>query len=550
MNVLLVACLFTQLSYFEFTPIPSPQVAGVPFAVTIVAKQAGGQIEPYTGPAVLTTDFDDYWNYVSPYVINFQSGVCQVQATVTLACDSIRLKCTEPQSTAFGFSNRFAVYPNSPFRYMTILPGETLAPGSPSGRFRSPQGQMSGDSFAVTTYITDRWFNPIALRNDSITYWSTDPFGIYPPGFRLQNGVGMAWIALRRAGNHRIFTRGQSAVRNDTSALFSVSAGPFSQLLVVLPGETLLAGDTATQAFATPGKTGRPSILYVKDTTLVRVVGTDRCWNRVLPPLDSIRLLSDFAFHANPTAGWLRDSTIFKAEFDSAGTNQTLWVHDYMLGIESYRCLVDVAQRTESILIVGPDTIRAGATVAYRATLLDANAQPIVARTCQFKVTNGSGAVLDSVGITDMAGTTSVEFIVDSAHFSEVDSIQVTADGYRKRKGVYIEIPDPDVTGPEGKIIAYPNPFGWEQDYTTIFYEIPHSCDVTVAFYDPFGNPVSIRKIPKGQPGAANGLNRISWNGRTDLGAKVAGGIYLLRIWGQEHTGIVFKKSYRIGVVW
>ena len=65
-------------------------------------------------------------------------------------------------------------------------------------------------------------------------------------------------------------------------------------------------------------------------------------------------------------AGWLRDSTVFKAEFDSAGTNQTLWVHDYTLGIESYRCLVDVAQRTESILIVGPDTIRAGATVVYQ----------------------------------------------------------------------------------------------------------------------------------------------------------------------------------------
>ena len=154
MNVLLVACLFSQLSYFEFTPIASPQVAGIPFAVTIVAKQAGGQIEPYTGPAVLTTDRDDYWNYVSPYLINFVSGVCQVQATVTLACDSMKLKCTEPQSAAFGFSNSFAVLPNIPFRYMTILPGETLEPGSPNGRYRSPLGQASGDSFAVTSYIT------------------------------------------------------------------------------------------------------------------------------------------------------------------------------------------------------------------------------------------------------------------------------------------------------------------------------------------------------------------------------------------------------------
>jgi hypothetical protein len=547
MNVLLVACLFTQLSYFEFSPIPSPQTAGVPLAVTIVAKQAGGQIHPFNGNAILTTDHDGVWSYVSPTVINFVSGVCQVQATVSLAVDSIKLKCTEPQSGATGLSNAFQVMTNSPFRYMTILPGETLAPGSPSGRFRSPQGQASGDSFMVTTYITDRWFNPVSLRNDSIGYWGTDPFGDYPAG-RMSGGQVTAWIALRRAGNHRIYTYGigQSAIRNDTSALFGVSAGAFSQLLLVLPGETLLAGDTASQPFATPGKSGRPSALYVKDTTLVRVVGTDRCWNRVLPPLDSIALHSDFSFQASPVAGWLRDSTLFKVEFDSFGTNQTLWVRDYTQGIESYRCLVDVAQRTESIQIVGPDTIRAGETVAYQVMLLDANAEAIVARTCRFKVSSGSGEVLDSIGITDMFGRTSVEFIIDSAHFSEVDSIEVTADGYRKRKGVYVEIPAPD----ENKVVAFPNPFGWEQDYVTIFYSIPHSVEVTVAIYDAFGNPVSMRKIPKGQPGAANGWNRISWNGRTDVGDKVANGVYILKIWGTEHTGIAFKRTHRIAVVW
>jgi hypothetical protein len=549
MNALLVAYLFTQLSYFQFTPISSPQVAGNQFLITINAKKANGDPEPYGGRAILTTNRDDIFSvYVSPYQVAFVSGVCQVWATVPLACDSIKLKCTYPESAVIGWSNSFQVLPNNPFRYLTILPGESLAPGSVSGKYWSPQNQISGDSFSVATYVTDAWFNPIGLRNDSVRFSGTDPFGIYPSG-HLQNGQGVFPISLRRAGNHRIYTHGVTGIRSDTSALFSVAAGPFSQLLIVLPGETLLAGDTTTQVFSTPGKTGRPDVLYVKDTTWVRVVATDACWNRVVPPTDSIRLLSDFGFHSNPVAGWLRDSTLFKAEFDSAGTNQTLWVHDYTLGIESYRCLVDVAQRTDSILIVGPDTIRAGATVVYRATLLDANAEPIAARTCLFKVTNGSGAVLDSVGISDITGVTSVEFIIDSAHFSEVDSIQFTADGYSKRKGVYVEIPDTTVTGPAGRIIAYPNPFGWDQNYTTIFYEIPHSVDVTVAIYDAFGNQVQVRKYRKGQDGAANGLNRIYWDGKTDAGQKVANGIYILKIWGQEHTGIAFQKTYRIGVV-
>jgi hypothetical protein len=547
MNVLLVACLFSQLSYFEFTPISSPQVAGAPFYVTIVAKDANGQIYPFSNSAVLTTTRDLVWFYASPYVLNFNSGVWQGSVTVSLATDSIRLKCTDPNTNASGLSNSFAVIPNNSFRYMTILPGETLEPGSPNGRYRSPQNQISGDSFLVNTYITDHWFNPTTLRNDTIFYGGTDPFGIYPTG-RLVSGHFEAEITMRRAGTQRIYTGGLLAVHSDTSASFVVSAGPFSNLLVVLPGETLLAGDTTTQVFATPGKTGRPSVLYVKATTVIRVVGTDRCWNRVLPPSDSIQLLSDFSFHSRPVAGFLRDSTVFNGEFDSAGTNQTLWVHDYAQGIESYRCLVDVAQRTESIEITGPDTVKAGELVTYTGRLLDANAMPIMARVCYFKVTKGSGFVLDTENISNTLGQTTVQFKCDSAHFYEEDSIQFTADGYSARKGVYIDIGDPAVDS--GKVIAYPNPFGFEQTFTTIVYSIPNSSNVTEAIYDPFGNPVLLRQIPKGEEGAKSGVNRLTWNGRDELDRKVASGIYVLKLWGQQHTGVTFKKTYRIGVVW
>jgi hypothetical protein len=550
MNVLLVACLLSQLSYFEFTPIPSPppQVAGTGFAITIVAKDAGGQIYPFSGQALLTTNLDNVWNYVAPYVIQFNSGVFQGRCSVSVATDSIELRCTA--AGASGLSNAFAVIPNSPFRYMTVLPGETLEPGSPNGRYRSPQNQISGDSFLANTYVTDHWFNAITLRNDSISYGGTDPFGIYPAG-RLQNGQLTAEIALRRAGYQRLYTRGQSAIRTDTSAQFLVSAGPFSNLLVVLPGETLLAGDTASQAYETPGKTGRPSVLYVKDSTAIRVIGTDRCWNRVLPPSDSIRLLSDFSFHSRPvTLGFvLRDSTLFLGEFDSAGNNQTVWVHDYTQDIESYRCLVDVAQRTESIAILGPDTVRAGAETTYVARLLDANAQPIAARMCYFQVTKGRGRVLESRNISDSSGQTTVQFKCDSANFFEEDSIQFMADGFSKRKGVWIDIGSPEVAA--GKVIAYPNPFGFEQPFTTIVYSLPNSSNVTEAIYDPFGNPVLRREIPKGQEGAQSGLNRITWDGRDASGVhKVASGIYVLELRGEEHTGVTFKKTYRIGVVW
>jgi hypothetical protein len=291
-------------------------------------------------------------------------------------------------------------------------------------------------------------------------------------------------------------------------------------------------------------------VLYVKDTTVIRVVGTDQCWNRVLPPSDSIRLLSDFSFHSRPVVDFLRDSTVFNGEFDSAGTNQTLWAHDYAQGIESYRCLVDVAQRTESIEITGPDTVKAGELVTFTGRLLDANAMPIMARVCYFAVTKGSGFVLDTENISNTMGQTTVQFKCTSAHFYEEDSIQFTADGYSARKGVYIDIGDPAVDS--GKVIAYPNPFGLDpgHPFTTIVYSIPNSSDVTEAIYDPFGNPVLLIHRPKGEDGAKSGVNRISWDGKDELGHKVASGIYVLKLWGQQHTGVTFKKTYRIGVVW
>jgi hypothetical protein len=247
-------------------------------------------------------------------------------------------------------------------------------------------------------------------------------------------------------------------------------------------------------------------------------------------------------------AGFLKDSTVFFGEFDSAGNNQTLWAHDYAQDIVSYPCLVNVAQRTESIVITGPDTLKAGVETTYVGRLLDANAQPIPARTCFFRVTKGRGIVLDSSNITDILGRTTVQFFCDSANFAETDSIQFTADGYFARKGVYIDIGSPAVDS--GKVIAYPNPFGFEQPYTTIVYMIPNSSDVTEAIFDPFGNPVLRRDIPRGQEGAQAGLNRISWDGKDELGHKVASGIYVLVLWGQQHTGVAFKKTYRIGVVW
>lgn len=555
MNVLLVAVLFSALDHFAFLQIPTPQTAGASFTVTIYAEDASGQVWPYTGPAALTTTLG---SYVMPSTISFNSGFFSGSEIVTLATDTIRLECTESRSGASGVSSPFTVMPGDPARYVTILPGETLAPGSANGRYLTPTVQTAGRQFVITSYITDNWFNltPI-VRNDSLKYSATDLFAIFPTNAHLQNSEVQCTVSLRTAGQQRIYTagKGNSGIKADTSSWFSVVHGPFGRILVILPGEQLLPGDTTTQIFATPGKSGKPTAQFIKVAFPVRVVATDSAWNQVSPPSDSVQLASDFAMSTLPPAARLQDSLVFMTTFDSAGSNQTIWAVDYNMPTESYRSLVDIRSGVSAVRInfwpdtTRHDTINAGEIVTLRGIFSDANGQPITAKACRFRVISGHGRFPDSTGITDTAGMAFVQFQCDSAHFSEQDSVEFSAGGFAARKGIYIASL-PEAVPPQNRIIAWPNPFGYEQDHATIAYYIDYDVDVTVAIYDPFGNPVMERKIRSGDEGARHGINEITWDGRDERGRQVASGIYLIEVSGTIHTGTAFKRGYRIGVVW
>lgn len=69
----------------------------------------------------------------------------------------------------------------------------------------------------------------------------------------------------------------------------------------------------------------------------------------------------------------------------------------------------------------------------------------------------------------------------------------------------------------------YPNPFNAE---TTIQYDLPHPAEVHLAIYNVHGNPV--RTLVDRYEGA--GRHSVTWNGRNEGGAVVAGGVYFYRM--------------------
>jgi hypothetical protein len=540
--------LIGQLNSFEFTPIASPQYAGDSFNISIIAKDAAGNIYNYNRPAFLSTSRGAI--YIYPNVIGpFRNGVWQGRVVITLA-ESLQITCTDDSFRVTSTSNVFQVLPGAPATFRILLPGQQLSPGTLEGRLGQPDNQTAGDTFSIRVYLTDNWSNPVSNRTDSVCFGATDSFARLPSGGVMINGSGSFTVSLRRAGQHRLFALpapGQS-YRADTSSVFRINPGAFNRLLLLLPGEIPLPGDTTQAAWQSPGKSGTPLPQFVREPFPVVVYGCDECWNRIRAPEVSISLHSEFPVEFVPAETVLTDSAVFSAQFNSAGANQDIWVSATNGGYESYHTRLEIKARGRRILVSAPDTVFAGETAYIRVIVRDANEQPITATVCHFEVVKGNGEMLDQTLLTDTLGSALARFLCTRSRFAEFDSIRITSGIADTSIAIYVSIPDSSLLS--GKIIAFPNPFGFNRAAAEIYYYLNRSSAIDFRIYDPFGNEVLSRSFRAGEEGGKAGVNRIYWDGHNLEGRRVASGIYVIQVIGELHTGTTFKSTYRLGVVW
>ncbi len=548
MSAALGLLLVAQLYRFDFTPITSPQYAGDSFEVAIIARDPYGGIYDYNRPAFLSTTRGA--SYIYPNVIGpFRNGVWSGKVMVTIA-ESLQIRCTDDSGRVTSSSNVFQVVSGPPRRFVTVLPGQQLSPGTREGRLGPPNSQTAGDSFNFTVYLTDVWCNPVRFRTDSVYFAGSDNFAILPAGGEIQDGSSRFTAIFRRAGFHHIYclpANGQPFVP-DTSSLFEVLAGVFERLLLILPGEVPLPGDTTSLDWMTPGKSEEPLPQYVREPFQVSVYPCDRCWNIVGGGGVRVKLNSEFPIEFFPSETTLVDSVNFLVQFNTAGPNQNLWVYDITGGNESYRSRLDIKARGRSLEIAAPDTVVAGETALIRVVVRDANQQPITATVCRFSAVKGNGDMLDEALLTDTSGIAVARFLCTRARFAEFDTIRIISGAVESLIGIYVDIPDSAVM--LGKIVAFPNPFGFNRDAAEIVYYLNRSGAVDVRIFDPFGNEVVDWRFAAGEPGARAGINRLMWNGRNRNGRRVASGVYVVQVIGQLHTGTVFRSTYRLGVVW
>jgi hypothetical protein len=541
-----------RLTSFAFLTIPSEAYAGEQVSVVIEARDEFGARFPYNGAARLSTTSDDNFVYVTPSQVSFVDGRCSTAVTFTLA-EQLQLRCSDPGNLVSSLSEPVNVLPGAPRRFLVVLPGEELAPGSPTGRSRLPDAHLAGDTFSIQVYLTDSCHNVIQFRNDSFLLGSTDRFGLLPSGGRLANGTALLSVRLRTAGAHRIIAAAgtTSPVLPDTSSPVTIFAGAFDRLLLLLPGEVPLPGDTTTVPWQGPGKTGEPEPQYLSAPFPVRILPCDACWNRVTGPADTVTVQSDFPVRFVPASAVLLDSAVFRVQFDAVGTNQNIRALDLNTAGATYWSYVDVRALGSRFDISAPDTVRAGETAHVAVTVLDANGAPVTAARVDFAVTAGGGRMLDAALLTDTVGFCRARFLCDRGHFSEHDTIRIVSGDADTLVGIFVSIPDSSIV--DGRVIAYPNPFGNPADgrtSTIITYYLPSGIGVTLRICDPFGNEVLTRRYTRNAPGARAGVNQVTWDGRNQQGRRVASGIYVVQVVGTIHTGIEYRASTRIGVIW
>ena len=567
--LLLVAAplLWSQPVRFDFLISGTPQVGGT-FHLRINALTGSGFIDPtfnetghlyVLGPDT-TGDF-----YLYPATVQFQAGIAETDLSVYLA-DSLHLICETSALT--DTSDPLFVLPGPYAHVQILLPGETPFPGTPEGKRGTPAPgfYLAPDTVRFFARLTDAYYNPVP-DTDTVVFscrnlQGDNPFARFPARPVLTGAGDSLYFSPRvAAAQTRILAQGLRLPQPDSSALVTVLAGPPAFLLPVLPGETLLPGDTTENTWLAPGKGGEAHPQPLEQPFTVDVYVVDAAYN---PVQDFSPLLGDqidvyaYAVYTADVA-----ETDGPKPLENLTTRFTVVAHDrglyrvlaQDLDLEDYNTpygtplwIVPRAGGLETW--AEPANIRSQDYSKIYARLTTGSGNPIPGKTVRFQVLQGHSQLRPPIGVTDNHGVAYVLLIPSVSDMGDTVWIEATADTLRDTTWVYVL----GLSGNVWKI--FPNPFIMSRDpVVNIAYKIyarysASLSKVRIEIYTPFGEPVWYKEIPRGEAGAIPGeMNVVQWDGRNLKGQKVASGVYDVYIIFYGGGQALYTRYRTLGVV-
>jgi hypothetical protein len=272
-------------SHFQFSTLPASVTAGQKIAVTIRAVDAGGSTIPtFDGDAGLLATSGP--GTMEPETVTFTDGVWAGELTFFGAAAGVIVTgqdyATPPHQ---GSSAAVTVGPGAWTGLQVLLPGESPLPGTEAGRIGSPAAQNAGQSLQLTVRAVDAWFNQVPGAAATLQLSGSDPSLGVTGSTVLSGGVASLTVTPYLAGEQTIAATvpAAPAVADGQSAAFGVAAGPYTKLLLTVPGQSTLPGAGDGRS----GSAGAQSITYAFPAT---VQATDDWFNPLPDATDQIHL--------------------------------------------------------------------------------------------------------------------------------------------------------------------------------------------------------------------------------------------------------------------
>src|SRR5205814_792389 len=173
-------------------------------------------------------------------------------------------------------SDNIVVSPAAFAKLQLLVPGETAAPATASGKTGTPTASTAATAFNITVNAVDNFWNVVNSITDTVDIASTDANATLPADAALVSGTRTLSVTFKTAGT-RTFTATDitdGSKTANTSPSITANAGAFTKLQILLPGETAAPGSST-------GKTGTPTAQTSGTPFNVTVNAVDANWNPV-----------------------------------------------------------------------------------------------------------------------------------------------------------------------------------------------------------------------------------------------------------------------------
>jgi VCBS repeat-containing protein len=334
-----------------------------------------------------------------------------------------------------GTSGTIVVSAGAFSQLLVVLPGQTSAPGAPTGRVGTATNQPAHTSFTITVLSVDAWWNPVT-STDTVAITSSDPVAVQPPNSALAAGSQTFSVTLETPGTATVTATDAtdgSKTANTSSTITVTNTAPSAtndayaviqdnSAGIAAPG--VLSNDTDAESQALSVGTPRP------------VSG---------PAHGSLTLNADGSFMYTPNAGYSGSDSFTYGATDgflaSAAATVTLTVQPTAYVPSSpWLSSFDPGR---SLALTFPDYVPAGSNV-YGATFTHTyRSNDGVGTTCYYFETyqnntllathGGAGSPVSCAGgswVTDTISLPEVDSAAKANHLTIVLYVENSAGGY------------------------------------------------------------------------------------------------------------------------